>query len=341
MPLHSTRTLANGLSLIPDERLPSENPKSPFKPTFRQLLNALPATRQKLSPITILSRELPPIRSEIVTKPTHLMAILNLTPDSFSDGGHYSTDPASMPRTLRSFVAAGVSIIDIGGQSTRPHAPEVTAEAELARVLPAIEFVRSQPEFSKAAISIDTYRASVAAAAVEAGANIINDVSAGQMDPDMLPTMARLGCTVVLMHMRGTPETMIKQTSYPSGVIDGVGTELRARVAEAEAVGIRRWHIMLDPGIGFAKNDAQNLELLRRFGDLREFEGLKGFPWVVGASRKGFIGRITGVQEAKQRSWGTAAAVNAAIQGGADIVRVHDVKEMGQVVKMADAIWRA
>ena len=268
------------------------------------------------------------------------MAILNLTPDSFSDGGAHPTDPLSLIPTLQGFIDAGVSVLDIGGQSTRPHAQEVTPEEELARVLPTINFIRSRPSFSKLAISIDTYRASVAAAATEAGANIINDVSAGQMDPEMLPTMARLGCTVILMHMRGTPDTMNEQTSYPSGVIDGVGNELRARVAEAQAAGIRRWRIMLDPGIGFAKNEAQNLELLRRFGELREFEGLKGFPWVVGASRKGFIGRITGVKDASQRAWGTAAAVNAAVQGGADVVRVHDVKEMGQVVKMSDAIWR-
>ena len=268
------------------------------------------------------------------------MAILNLTPDSFSDGGDHSTEPTSLLPTLQAFADAGVSILDIGGQSTRPHAPEVTPEEELSRVLPSIEFIRSQPAFSKLAISIDTYRASVAAAAIRAGANIVNDVSAGKMDPDMLTTVAKLGCTVVLMHMRGTPDTMNQQTSYPSGVIDGVGTELRARVAEAEAAGIRRWRIMLDPGIGFAKNEAQNLELLRRFGELREFEGLKGFPWVVGASRKGFIGRITGVKEANQRVWGTAAAVNAVVQGGADVVRVHDVKEMSHVVKMADAIWR-
>lgn len=143
-----------------------------------------------------------------------------------------------------------------------------------------------------------------------------------------------------MMHMRGTPETMNKLTDYPEGVINGVGKELLARVREAEVAGIRRWRIMLDPGIGFAKTQAQNLELLRRFPELRDFEGLKGFPWVVGASRKGFIGKITGVEEASERKWGTAAAVTAAVQGGADVVRVHDVGEMGQVAKMADAIWR-
>jgi len=329
-------TLTKASSLIPDARLPSEK----YTPTFRKLLDALPETKSKLSPLTPLGTEVSSILCEITTRPTHLMAILNLTPDSFSDGGDHSTNPKLLQPMLQSFVDAGVSILDIGGQSTRPRAPEVSPEEELGRVLPTIKYIRSQPTFSKLAISIDTYRASVAAAAVEAGANIVNDVSAGQLDPEMLSVMAKLGCTVVLMHMRGTPDTMNTMTSYPSGIIDGVGTELRARVAEAEVAGIRRWRIMLDPGIGFAKNEAQNLELLRRFGELRDFEGLRGFPWVVGASRKGFIGRITGVKEASQRVWGTAAAVNAAVQGGADVVRVHDVKEMGQVVKMADAIWR-
>lgn len=322
--------------MIPDARLPSRDKR----PTFRELLHALPSTNTALSPLTPLGTSLPTIIADDPKRSTHLMAILNLTPDSFSDGGEHSADPTTLLPTLQSFVDADVSIVDIGGQSTRPHAPEVSPEEELERVLPTIKFIRSQSAFSKIAISIDTYRASVATAAIEAGANIINDVSAGKMDPVMLSTMAKLGCTVVLMHMRGTPDTMNKQTSYPSGIIDGVGTELRARIAEAEAAGIRRWRIMLDPGIGFAKNEAQNLELLRRFGELRNFEGLKGFPWVVGASRKGFIGRITGVKEASQRAWGTATTVNAAVQGGADVVRVHDVKEMGQVVKMADAIWR-
>ena len=268
------------------------------------------------------------------------MGIMNMTPDSFSDGGIHKPDPNTLLPTLEAFTEAGVSIVDIGGQSTRPHAPEVAAEEELGRVLPTIQFIRSQPRFRKLAISIDTYRASVAAAAVEAGANIVNDVSAGELDAEMLPTIARLGCSAVLMHMRGTPKTMNRKTSYPAGVIDGVGSELRARVAAAEAAGIRRWRILLDPGIGFAKNEAQNLELLGRLGELRGFDGLQGFPWVVGASRKAFIGRITGVAEAKERVWGTAAAVGAAVHGGADIVRVHDVKEMAQVVKMADAIWR-
>lgn len=272
------------------------------------------------------------------------MAILNLTPDSFSDGGlHSNTAPDSNLLTLQSYVDQPnpITILDIGGQSTRPHAPQVSSEEELNRILPTIKLIRSGPSFQKLAISVDTYRASVAAAAIAAGADIVNDVSAGQMDSEMLPTIAKLGCTYILMHMRGTPETMNKLTDYPDGLVNGVGNELLARVREAEKAGIRRWRMMLDPGIGFAKTQIQNLELLRRFAELRDFEGLRGFPWVVGASRKGFIGNITGVADAKERIWGTAATVAAAVQGGADIVRVHDVAEMGQVAKMADAIWRA
>ena len=268
------------------------------------------------------------------------MAILNLTPDSFSDGNLHSSDPDSLLVTLEEFRLAGVSILDIGGQSTRPNAPEVTAEEEISRILPTIKFVRSQSTYDNMAIAVDTYRASVADAAISAGANIVNDVSAGRMDPDMLPKIAELGCSVILMHMRGTPATMTTLTEYPSGVVQGVGSELFERVTEAEQVGIRRWRIMLDPGIGFAKTDPQSLKLLQNIAKLRNYPGLRGLPWVVGTSRKGFIGRITGVQTPRERSWGTAATVTAAIQGGANVVRVHDALQMAQVVKMADAIWR-
>ena len=256
------------------------------------------------------------------------MAILNLTPDSFSDGGLHPTDPSSLLPTLQSYVLSGASILDIGGQSTRPNAHEVSETEEISRILPMIKSVRSQPQFANLALSVDTYRASVAFGAIAAGANIINDVSAGTMDPDMLTTMAQLGCTVILMHMRGTPATMNQLTDYPNGIIPGVATELLSRVEAAEKAGVRRWRIMLDPGIGFAKTEAQNVELLRRFSELRDWKGLRGFTWVVGPSRKKFIGRITGVEQANQRTWGTAAAVAAAVQGGADVVRVHDVEEV-------------
>lgn len=323
-------------SLIPNHSLPV----AVGGPTFDTQLSWLTKSDSSLSPMASLSPKTGPIFSRSLTRPTHIMAIMNLTPDSFSDGGLHGTTPSSLRPTLDAYLSAGASIIDIGGQSTRPGAPQISADEELSRVLPAIQFIRSQPIFDRIAISIDTYRASVAEAAVIAGANIVNDVSAGQMDQNMLPTVGRLGCTVILMHMRGTPQTMATQTTYPAGVIECVATELRERIHEAEEAGIRRWRIMLDPGIGFAKNQAQSLELLRRFAELRDSEGLVGLPWVVGASRKGFIGRITGVKKPSARAWGTASAITAAIQGGADIVRVHDVEEMTQVAKMADAIWR-
>ena len=324
--------------------IPHSIPPTPSSiATYQDILERLPKPTDPLSALTPMTETLPPIQSQSPTRPTHLMVILNLTPDSFSDGGlHSTTDPKPLLDTLRSFTNQQhpVTIVDIGGQSTRPHAPQISPDEELSRILPTIKAIRSDPSFQAMAISTDTYRASVAAEAIRAGANIINDVSAGQLDPDMLPTIANLGCTCILMHMRGTPETMNTLTSYPDGVINGVGTELLQRVREAEKAGIRRWRIMLDPGIGFAKTQAQNLELLRRFSELRDFEGLRGFPWVVGASRKGFIGKITGVGDAKERKWGTATTVAAAVQGGADVVRVHDVREMGEVVAMADAIWR-
>jgi 2-amino-4-hydroxy-6-hydroxymethyldihydropteridine diphosphokinase / dihydropteroate synthase len=276
------------------------------------------------------------------------MAILNLTPDSFSDGGLYETATdgklsesylGKIGEVTNNFSRDGASIIDIGGQSSAPRTPDITAEEEISRTVPTIRWIRQKRR--KSIISIDTYRASVAEAAVAAGANIINDISAGQLDPEMLRTMARLETTVCLMHMRGTPHTMTKLTDYsPHGLIPTIASELLTRVEEAEAAGIRRWRIILDPGIGFAKTAAQNLEILRRFDELRGWPGLRGLPWLVGSSRKRFVGKITGVEEPSKRGWGTAATVAAAVQGGADIVRVHDVGEMMQVAKMSDAIWR-
>jgi len=274
------------------------------------------------------------------------MAILNMTPDSFSDGGlHTPSDPTSLAETVRSFLAAGATMIDVGGQSSAPGTPEVSAEEELSRVLPAIELIRGVPGGEQVLVSVDTYRASVAEAAVLAGADMVNDVSAGAMDADMLRTVARLGTTVCLMHMRGTPATMNRLADYPGGnggdgLLSAIAEELLGRVAAAEAAGIRRWRIVLDPGLGFAKVGPQNIDVLRHLGELRAWPGLRGLPWLVGSSRKSFIGHITGVRTPAERIWGTAATVTAAVQGGADIVRVHDVREMAQVVTMADAIWR-
>ncbi|KAF2676415.1 folic acid synthesis protein-like protein [Lentithecium fluviatile CBS 122367] len=325
--------------LIPDRSLP---PHAALPAGSLQYhLSNLPKLDDPLSPMTPLAPSLPSITADHSSRETRIMSILNLTPDSFSDGGkNFSISSSALAQTIRSHIAAGATILDLGGQSTRPGAPQVSSSEEISRVVPAVTLIGSLPEAKDVATSIDTYRASVAEAAIKAGAHIINDVSAGLMDDNMLPTVAKLGCTVCLMHMRGTPETMNKLAHYPDGVVETVGRELLERVRAAEAAGIRRWRIILDPGIGFAKTQEHNLKLLRRMGDLRKFPGLQGFPWLVGTSRKAFVGRITGVKEARERTWGTAAAVAAAIQGGADIVRVHDVEEMGKVAKMADAVWR-
>ncbi|KAG8531731.1 uncharacterized protein KY384_003363 [Bacidia gigantensis] len=327
-------------SLTPDGLLPNGSPFISFKDQLASIQEA----SSNLSPLTPIRASIPPLASMSTKKPTHLMAVLNLTPDSFSDGGlHSSSKPEIYVNKMKQQAQQNraPTLVDIGGQSTRPYAKPVSPEEELSRIIPSIQAIRAESSLDKIAISVDTYRASVARAAIAAGADIINDVSAGQLDKEMLRTIAELGCTCILMHMRGTPETMNSLTKYPDGVIQGVGSELLERVRAAEQAGIRRWRIILDPGIGFAKNQAQNLEILQKLNELRNFEGLQGFPWVVGASRKKFIGKITGVEEPRERVWGTAACVVSAVQGGADIVRVHDVEEMGQAVKMADAIWRA
>lgn len=286
---------------------------------------------------------------------TRVMSILNTTPDSFSDGGSNALDLQSLRETAAAHIAAGATIIDVGGQSSRPNAPDVTAEEEIARVLPAIAAIKSLPEAEGVAISVDTYRAAVAEAAVNAGAHIVNDISAGALDPQMLSTVARLGCTYVMMHMRGTPATMQDPENcvYEGHVDCVVHEELWLRVALAIESGVRKWRIILDPGIGFAKTEEQNLGLLRkafvwRNGDFwksintrqKSHTQMRSMPQLYGCSRKGFIGKLTGVTEPKDRILGTAAAVTASIRVGADIVRVHDVKEMTQVAKMADALYR-
>ncbi|CEJ59284.1 Putative Folic acid synthesis protein [Penicillium brasilianum] len=325
--------------LIPHERPPQQGKNAQ---TYSDHLKALPPPEPTPQSTTPISTAFPSLHATDPTRHTHVMAILNLTPDSFSDGGtHSPTDFTQLTETVRKFIASGATIIDIGGESTRPGSVPVGTDGEIARVVPAITHIRTSiPEAANIAISIDTYRARVAEAACAAGADIINDVSAGLLDPEMLPTAARIGKSIILMHMRGTPQTMTKLTEYPDGVITEVAAELRGRIAAAEDAGIRRWRIILDPGLGFAKNQPHDLEILRDLDQLRRVEGLECFPWLMGPSRKRFIGHITGVKTPKERVWGTAATVSASVAGGADIVRVHDVHEMWQVVKVADAIYR-
>ncbi|KAK4248150.1 Dihydropteroate synthase-like protein [Corynascus novoguineensis] len=332
--------------LIPDKPI---DPSRPWRLTA-DYLDALPPSKTPLTTMTPLSSHHPPIQALNPSRKTHVMAILNMTPDSFSDGDLHATTGADdttarLKETIAGFLDAGATMIDIGGQSTAPGTPEVPLAEELARVLPAVRLVREElaTRTRPVLVSVDTYRAAVAEAAVTAGADIVNDVSGGSMDPAMLPTVARLGATVCLMHMRGTPATMNSLAEYPpeeGGLIGGIARELVARVRAAEDAGVRRWRIVLDPGLGFAKVGPQNVDVLRHLEELRNWPGLQGLPWLVGSSRKSFIGRVTGVPTPKERIWGTAATVAAAVQGGADVVRVHDVREMAQVVAMADAIWR-
>lgn len=263
---------------------------------------------------------------------TYLMGVLNVTPDSFSDGGEFNTPAVALVQAQR-LIEAGADIIDIGGQSTRPGAGEISIEEELNRVLPVVQALRQLP--SLVPISVDTTRAAVARAAVEAGADMVNDISGGTFDPDMLPVVAQLDVPIVLMHIRGTPQTMQKLTEYQD-LIGEIYEFLNGQIEAASAAGIDRAKIIIDPGIGFAKTYEQNLEILRQLSSFRSL----GVPILVGASRKSFIGRILNQPDPKQRVWGTGAACCAAIANSADILRVHDVLEMRDVCRVADAIWR-
>ncbi|KAJ5747619.1 uncharacterized protein N7511_009315, partial [Penicillium nucicola] len=326
--------------------IPNEYPPIPGKETKTYSGHLAALTPPDPTPVstTPISPNFEALHATDPKRSTHIMAILNLTPDSFSDGGKHSpTDLSYITETVHKMISAGATIIDIGGESTRPGSTPVGADEEIARVVPAIKHIRTNiPEAANIAISIDTYRARVAEAACAAGADIVNDVSAGLLDPEMLSTVARIGKSIILMHMRGTPQTMTQPElhGYPNGVIEDVAAELRGRIAAAEDAGVRRWRIILDPGLGFAKVQHQDLEILRDLSKLRGMSGLECFPWLMGPSRKRFIGTLTGVKTPRDRVWGTAATVSASVAGGADVVRVHDVQEMWQVAKVADAIYR-
>jgi dihydropteroate synthase len=257
---------------------------------------------------------------------THVMGILNVTPDSFSDGGKYF-DPERAIEGGKTLAAEGADFLDVGGESTRPGAEPVGEEEEIRRVVPVIEgLVRSL----KIPISVDTYKAAVAEAALEAGASIVNDISALTFDPKMAEVVAARGATVVLMHMAGTPRTMQEKPSY-ANVVKEVHDYLLSRAGNARDKGIRQ--ILVDPGIGFGKNLEHNLTLLR---NLRKCTPA-GYPILVGPSRKSFIGKILDVQ-ADDRLEGTASAVAACVLRGAHVVRVHDVKAMKRVSLVADAL---
>lgn len=264
-------------------------------------------------------------------KRTYLMGIVNVTPDSFSDGGEFATPEAALAQAQK-LVEAGADIIDIGGQSTRPGAVQISGEEELERVLSVIEVLR---QVITIPISVDTTRAVVAKAAVNAGADIVNDISGGTFDSEMLTTVADLNVPIVLMHLRGKPQTMQQMTDYQN-LLGEIYQFLERQIESAIACGVNSSKIIIDPGIGFAKNQQQNLEIIRNI----EFFKALNCPILVGASRKSFIGRILDKPDPKDRVWGTAAACCAAISMGADILRVHDVREMRDVCRVADAIFR-
>ncbi|MEL6909665.1 MAG: dihydropteroate synthase [Cyanobacteria bacterium J06629_2] len=264
-------------------------------------------------------------------KKTYLMGILNVTPDSFSDGGEFA-DLESATAQAQEMIAHGVDIIDIGGESTRPQAETVSTELELQRVIPVIERLRQE---SPIPISIDTTKAVVAEQAIAAGANLVNDISGGTFDQAMLPTVAKLDVPIILMHIRGNPQTMQSLTDYQD-VVAEVKEFLTTQVDKAIACGIDRSRIIIDPGIGFAKQAEQSLELLQRLSELQSLE----LPMLVGVSRKSFMRPILQQEDPKKRIWGTAAACYSAIARGADILRVHDVAQMYDVCRVADAIER-
>jgi dihydropteroate synthase len=273
------------------------------------------------------------IWAELLTAPRPLvMGVLNVTPDSFADGGRFF-DPAAALAQARALVVAGADILDIGGESTRPFADPVSLDEELRRVLPVIETLA--PEI-KVPISIDTYKAKVARAALNAGATIINDISALRFDPDMAPLAAELQAPVVLMHMQGTPRDMQHQPRYHN-LLGEIRDFFRERLDFAASQGLAPEFLVLDPGIGFGKTGAHNLEILNH---LEAFLDL-GCPVLVGASRKAFIGHILDLPAGEERDVGTLAALAVAVMRGARILRTHNVAYARQFLAVLEAIRTA
>jgi dihydropteroate synthase len=260
---------------------------------------------------------------------THVMGILNVTPDSFSDGGRY-IDKEHAIEYGQKLADAGADFIDIGGESTRPGSESVSSEEEIRRVIPVIESLAKKVSIP---ISIDTYKSEVAEAALQAGACMVNDISAMTFDAGMASVVARHHATIVLMHIKGTPKTMQLNPSY-TNVTDEVKQFLRERIEDAVKAGIKQ--IILDPGIGFGKKYEHNIQLLQ---ELKSLVSLK-LPLLVGVSKKTFLGAILNLPPS-ERMEGTAAAVTVSILHGANIIRVHDVKEMKRVAQVSDALKSA
>ena len=263
-----------------------------------------------------------------------VMGVINLTPDSFSDGGRFNRVDLALNEASRQLLQ-GAQVLDLGAQSTRPGARDVGADEEIARLLPCLQSIRAA--HPQAILSVDTFLAPVARAALDAGADWINDVSGGRRDPALLSVVADEGCPYVLMHSRGDSRTMDDCTDYgDQGVVAGVLKELRLSSDRAVRAGLRREQLIWDPGLGFAKTNEQNLQLIQQLEDLQQ----DGIPLLLGPSRKRFIGAVLDQPRAKARIWGTAAVCARAVDAGVHVVRVHDVGPIHQVVTMAAAVSR-
>jgi dihydropteroate synthase len=278
-----------------------------------------------------ITERLRPIH-EAIGQRTLVMGVLNATPDSFYDGGRYNALDAALARAEQ-MLSEGADILDIGGESTRPGAEPVPEEEEIRRVVPLIEAIVAR--YPDAVISVDTTKSRVAQRALQAGARIINDISGATFDPRMLEVAAQTGALIVLMHIKGTPQTMQQNPVYDD-VVAEVRSTLHAHARRAIEAGVPPERIWLDPGIGFGKTVEHNLQLLRGLPQLKTL----GYPILVGTSRKSFIGHILGGLPPEERLEGTLATLALAVAWGADIVRIHDVKEAVRAVKMADALCR-
>ncbi len=259
------------------------------------------------------------------------MGVLNVTPDSFSDGGLYFEKSIAIERA-KEMVEDGADIIDIGGESTRPGAEPVSLDEELNRTIPVIETLSKE---IKVPISIDTYKSIVAEKAINAGASIVNDISGLRFDPEMAEVIAKHKVPVVIMHIKGTPRNMQKEPFYENLIIE-IKNYLEDSINIALSAGIEKDKIIIDPGIGFGKTFEHNLEIIHKLSEFTIF----GRPILIGLSRKAFIGKILNNALPRERVEGTAAAVAISIMNGANIIRVHDVKQMAMVAKVADAIKR-
>lgn len=276
---------------------------------------------------------------------TSVMGILNLTPDSFSDGGKFQSVEAAVSQ-VHLMISEGADMIDIGAQSTRPMASRISPEEEMDRLIPVLEAILGMPEIEGKLVSVDTFYSKVASEAVSKGAHIINDVSAGQLDLDMFRVVAGLDVPYIAMHMRGDPSTMQNSENLQyDNVCNQVASELHSRVRNAESLGIPAWRIIIDPGIGFSKNTEQNLDILVGLPNIRAEIATKSLalshaPLLIGPSRKKFLGEICGRPSSVERDPATVASIAAGVLGGANIVRVHNIRDNLDSAKLCDAMLR-